>query len=247
MGRFTISTLVYIVAVIVTAALAALMSFLPQGALPVPTDGTIPAPTAAAINAGIVLVLYGGLGWLGLTLWRKLGYPDVWDSFISRRERFINPAVAGLWLGLLFIVADNVFARFHSYGPLPHPPFPTSLVASFQAGLGEEIIFRLFFIPIVLWFISRIVLKGEQQERVFWIAAIFSAIFFAAGHIPTVMILFDLPFDAIPTAVFIEVFLLNGTLSLVAAFFMKRAGFLAAATVHASADIVWHVIWGLMR
>ena len=61
------------------------------------------------------------------------------------------------------------------------------------------------------------------------------------------MLLLDVPFAAIPTAVFIEIFLLNGLLSMVAAFFLQRAGFLAAATVHASADIVWHVIWGLMR
>jgi len=247
MGRFTISTLIYIGAVILTAALAAAASFLPQGNLPVPAEGAISVTVAAAVNAGVVLVLYGGLGWLGLTRARRLGYPDVWDPLISNRERFVNPAIAGLWLGLLFIVADNMFARSHSLGPLPHPPFPTSLVASFQAGLGEEIIFRLFFIPVVVWFVSRIAMKGRYQEHVFWFAAVFSGIFFAAGHIPSLMLLLDVPFDQIPTAVFIEVFLLNGSLSLVAAFFMKRAGFLAAATVHTSADIVWHVIWGLMR
>ena len=247
MWRFTISTLVYISAVILTAVLAALMAFLPQGELAIPADSQVPAPTAASINAGVVLILYGGLGWFGLTRARRLGYPDVWDPFINNHERFVNPAIVGLWLGLLFIVADNVFARFHSLGGFPHPPFPTSLVASFQAGFGEEMMFRLFFIPVVVWFISRIMLRGEQQNAVFWVAAIFSGIFFAAAHIPTVMLLLDRSFDAIPTAIFAEVFLLNGALSLVAAYFFKRAGFLAAVTVHVSADIVWHVIWGLMR
>ena len=248
MSRFTISTLLFIGSVILTAVLAALMAFLPQGELALPADSQQVSPAAAAaVNASVVLVLYGGLGWFGLTRARQLGYPDVWDPFINNREKFVNPAIGGLWLGLLFIVADNVFSRFHNLGGLPHPPFPTSLVASFQAGFGEEMIFRLFFIPVVVWFISRLVLKGQQQNTVFWVAAVFSGIFFAAGHIPTVMLLLDRSFDAIPGAVLAEVFVLNGVLSLVAAFFFKRAGFLAAVTVHTSADIVWHVIWGLMR
>ena len=247
MGRFTISTLVYIATVVVAAALSALMAFMPQGELAMATESPVSPVTAAAINAGVVLVVYGGFGWLGLVLARRLGYPDVWDAFIATRERFTNPAIAGLWLGLLFIVADNIFGRFHSLGPLPHPPFPTSLVASFQAGAGEEMLFRLFFIPVVVWFVSRVMLNGQQQNAVFWVAAIFSAFFFAAAHIPTVMLLLDRPFDAIPAAILAEIFFINGTISLVAAFFLKRAGFLAAVTVHASADIVWHVIWGLMR
>ena len=43
------------------------------------------------------------------------------------------------------------------------------------------------------------------------------------------------------------IFLLNGTLSLVAAYFFRRSGYLAAATVHTAADFVWHVLWGLLR
>ena len=39
----------------------------------------------------------------------------------------------------------------------------------------------------------------------------------------------------------------NQTLSLVAAYFLRRSGYLAAVTVHTSADTVWHVIWGLLR
>jgi len=51
----------------------------------------------------------------------------------------------------------------------------------------------------------------------------------------------------IPPTMMAEIFLLNGVLSLVAAYFLRRSGYLAAATVHTSADLVWHVIWGLLR
>jgi hypothetical protein len=248
MSRFTRSTQIYFAAVIATAILTGVASLLPQGTPDVSEQATMSAAVIALANGGIVLLVYGGLGWLGLTLWRRLGYPDVWDPMVSTRERLVPPALAGLWIGLAFIVADNIFSRYHGLGPLPHPPFPTSLVVSFQAGLGEEMIFRLFFIPVLVWFISHVALKGKQQNTVFWVAAIFSGMFFAAGHIPTVMILLGTSsFSSIPTAMLVEIFLLNGTLSLIAAFFFKRSGYLAAVTVHTTTDLVWHVIWGLMR
>lgn len=109
-------------------------------------------------------------------------------------------------------------------------------------------VFRLFFIPFLVWLISRVVLKGAQEHLTFWNAAIFSAVFFAAGHIPSVMYLLDVTtLSAIPPAMMAEIFVLNGLLSLVAAYFLRKSGYLAAVTVHTSADIVWHVIWGLLR
>jgi len=42
----------------------------------------------ALVNAGIMLILYGSLGFLGLRLSQKLGFPDLWDSRVSNKERF---------------------------------------------------------------------------------------------------------------------------------------------------------------
>jgi len=248
MKKPTPSTIVFLALVVLNAALAAVATFLPQGIDIAVPEATMSLPLMALINGAIVLVVYGVLGLLGLRLTRKLGYPDLLDTRVNNRWRFLNPCMAGLWLGLLFIVADNLFARTHQYGALPHPPFPLSLIASFNAGIGEEMVFRLFFIPFLVWLISRVVLKGAQENLVFWNAAIFSAVFFAAGHIPSVMILLETSMPAdIPPTMMAEIFLLNGVLSLVAAYFLRRGGYLAAATVHTSADLVWHVIWGLLR
>jgi len=248
MHRMTLSTRLYITLVVVAAGLAALMTYLPFGNMGLPPQDSVPLSMLAAVNGAMVLVLYGGLGYVGLRLSRRLGYPDVWDETVTVRDRVLDPAIAGLWIGLIFIVIDNAMARLHHLGPLPHPPFPTSLVASFQAGIGEELLFRLFFVPFLVWLISHVALKGQRENLVFWIAAVFSGIFFAAGHIPSVMLLLGLDsFDAIPTAVMVEIFVLNGTLSMVAAYAMRKGGFLAAVTVHTTTDLVWHVIWGLMR
>ena len=248
MKRFSPSTAVFVALVFINAILAGVATFMPQGLPQALPDGELDLLPIALLNAGAVLLIYGGIGYAGLRLTRKLGYPDLLDARVSTRQRFVPPTIVGLWLGLLFIVADNIFGRFHQYGPLPHPPFPTSIVASITAGIGEEMIFRLFFIPFLVWLISRVVLKGAQEQVVYWNAAIFSAIFFAAGHLPSIMFLLGTTsLSEIPAAMMTEIFLLNGTLSLVAAYFLRRSGYLAAATVHTSANIVWHVIWGLLR
>jgi membrane protease YdiL (CAAX protease family) len=244
----TRSTRLFFALVLVVAALAAANTFLPQGYPSGLPEIIVPLWQIALVSAGSILIFHGGLGYLGLRLTRKLGFPDLLDARVTTRQRFVIPGFVGLWLGLILIVADNIFARFHSYGPLPHPPFPTSIVASLSAGIGEEIIFRLFFIPAIVWFISRVVLKGAQESAVYVVATFFSASFFAAGHIPSVMILLGADsFEAIPMALLSEIFMLNGALSFVAAYFLRTSGYLAAATVHTSADFVWHVLWGLLR
>ena len=248
MRKLSPSTAVFIGLAVLNAILAAAATFMPQGTAVVMPEGETDLLPIALLNGAMVLVLYGGLGYVGLRLTRTLGYPDLLDTRVTTRQRFVNPCIAGLWLGLLFIIADNIFSRFHQYGPLPHPPFPTSIVASLSAGIGEEMVFRLFFIPLLVWLVSRVVLKGAQERVTFWNAAIFSAVFFAAGHIPAVMYLLDVgTLSELPAAMMAEIFLLNGILSLVAAYFLRRSGYLAAVTVHTSADIVWHVIWGLLR
>jgi hypothetical protein len=246
--QLSASTKVFLGLVLLNAVLAAATSFLPMGIADSGEPSAISPTLAAVINASVVLFIYGGLGYAGLRLTRKLGYPDLLDAQVTTRQRFITPTIAGLWIGLFFIVGDNIFSRFHSLEPLPHPPFPTSLLASLSAGIGEEMVFRLFFIPLLVWLVSRLALKGRQENAVFWTASIFSGMFFAAGHIPSVMLLLGTASLAdIPTALMVEIFVLNGTLSLVAAHFLRKNGYLAAVTVHTSADIVWHVIWGLLR
>ncbi len=244
-----LSNRLYLALIVLLAGLAAANLFLPQGDfVSTAPMQELPAakPVMALAVAGIILVFYGGLGWLGLLLARKLGFPDLWEPGISNRQRFLFPALAGAAIGLFFILADTLFSRFGSWGPLPHPPFPTSLVASATAGIGEEILFRLFFISFWVWLISAVLLKGRWQTPIFWFVAVWAALAFAAGHLPALMFLLGLQqITAIPRLLLGEILLLNGLVSLLAAFYFRKYGFLAAVGLHFWTDIVWHVIWGL--
>ena len=250
MKKLSPSIKIYIGLIIALAILAAINVFLPQGSfLPILPEQELPAskPVLALANVGIMLVVYGGFGFLGLKLSQKLGFADLWDSKISNRQRFLIPALIGVGIGIFLFLADAIFSQFHTLGALPHPPFPTSLVASAIAGIGEELIFRLFFISFWVWLISYVILKKRWQNQIFWIVAIFSALAFALGHIPSLMILFDLKaVNEIPLAVMTEIILLNGVVSLFAAYYFRKFGFLAPVGIHFWTDVVWHVIWGVV-
>ena len=247
MKKVSLSLKIYIGLIVTLAILAAINIFLPQGAFL--STQTLPAskPVLALANAAIMLILYGGLGFLGLKLSSKLGFTDIWDLKVSNKQRFLIPALVGGGIGIFFILADLIFSKFHTLGSIPHPPFPTSFVTSATAGIGEEVIFRLFFISFWVWFVSYIILKKRWQNQIFWIVTLFSALAFALGHFPSVMILFGFnTIQEIPFVLISEIILLNGVISFFAAYYFREYGFLAAVGIHFWTDIIWHVIWGMI-
>ncbi len=244
--RLSASTGTYIVLIIVLAALGATNTFLPQGSLLPGQPLPVSKPLMALITAAMMLVVYGGLGFIGLRLSQKFSFPALWDPTVSNRQRFLIPAYVGLGTGIFFILADLFLQRLHTFGSLPHPPFPTSIVTSAVAGIGEEIIFRLFFIPFGTYVISTLILKGKWQGKVFWGVSIFSALVFALGHLPSVMFAFRIEsVNQVPAALIGEIILLNGIVSLLASYYFRKYGFLAAVGIHFWTNIVWHVLWGL--
>jgi hypothetical protein len=250
MPRISRSTRIYIALIVALAVLAGLSIFLPQGQLPSTLpEQELPAskPIIALVTAGIMLVIYGGLGYLGLRLAQTVGFADLWDPAVTNRQRFIVPALAGLGMGIFFIGVDLIVRRLLPLDVLSHPPFPMSLIASATAGIGEETIFRLFFVSFWMWLIGFVILRGRGQRVVFWGVSVLSALAFAFGHIPSVMFILGVEtIQAIPWILLVEIVLLNSALSLFAADYLRRYGFLAAVGIHFWTDIVWHVIWGLI-
>ena len=107
--------------------------------------------------------------------------------------------------------------------------------------------FRLFFISFWTWLVSRIILRGRWQAHVYWVVSVFSAIAFGMAHLPSLMFLQGwTSMTQVPPVLLTEIMLLNGVLSLIAAYCFKKFGFLAPVGIHLWADVVWHVIWGLL-
>jgi membrane protease YdiL (CAAX protease family) len=243
----TQSLKLFIALVIFLAALNALLVFMPMGAMVPAQQVPVSKPIIALVSVFSVLVIYGGLGFVGFILTRYLGIPDIIDPQVSHKQRLFYPAIAGVAVGVVLIVGDILFAPYNLIGNLIHPPFPTSLVASISAGIGEEMIFRLFLITFWTWLISSVILKKKFRTGTYWIMSVIAALLFGFGHFPLLMNLYGFPtLDTIPLILQAEILLLNGIVAIVAAYYYKKAGFLAAVSVHMWTDIVWHVLFGLL-
>lgn len=247
MTEISKSTKIYWVLVITLAFFTGISIFyLPSQLMPA-EEMPAPTPVIALANVAIVLFVYGGLGYVGLRLSRVIGFADIWDENVSNRQRFLIPSVVGGLIGLFFVVTDLVVSQTYTVDALVHPEFPMSIVASITAAIGEEIIFRLFFIPFWLWLISWVLLKQRYFDQIFWILAVLSALLFSLGHIPSAIALLGLgSASQIPPVILAEILLLNSVLSLPAAYYMRQYGFLAAVGIHFWTDVVWHVLYGLV-
>jgi hypothetical protein len=246
----TKSTQTFFLLVAIYTLIAGVSVFLPQDSSGLTVSSSeLPAsvPVIVLVSVLAALVIYGGLGYLGLVLSRKLELPEMCDAAISNRQRFLIPALVGFGIAVVIIIGDQAFAPINGIGHFPHPPFPTSIAASIAAGIGEEIVFRLFFTSFWTWLVSCIILRGRWQTQVYWIVSILAAVAFGMGHLPSIMFLYGwTTMSQVPPMLLAEMILLNGILSLFAAHYFKKYGFLAPVGIHFWADIFWHAIWGLV-
>ena len=226
----------------------ALNFFLPQGEVATLLSASqTPKWQMALSGAGMTVVIYGLLGFLGLILWRNLGFPDIWAENVTNRQRFLIPALVGGVLGLVVIVGDLIFSPIQRYRAFHASAFPHFVGRHVAAAIGEEMIFRLFFISFWTWLVGKVILRGRGLDVVYWVAATFSALIFAASHLPSLMIILGVnDLTQLSPILLLEIFLLNGVMSIFAAYYFRKYGFLAPVGIHFWADIVWHVLWGLV-
>ena len=72
-----------------------------------------------------------------------------------------------------------------------------------------------------------------------------SALLFAVAHLPSVMAALGIEaVSEVPPVPLGEVIVLNGAVSLLAAYGLRHYGLLAAVGVHFWTDVVWRVVWG---
>jgi hypothetical protein len=249
MNHIKTSNKIFLCLIIIYAITAFLGVFLPMGTFgPTAADYAnfpVTKPILALITAVGVFVVYGLLGFIGFKLSRKLGFPEIWDPKINNKQRFIIPAIVGIFGGIYIIIVDFVFNNYNGIGHIPHPAFPASLNASLAAGIGEEIIFRLFFTFFWTWLISYVIFRKRWLNQIYWIISVIAAFAFAVSHFPAIMFLMGLKSMAdIPIMMQLELILLNGVISIFAAYYYKKYGLLAAIGIHFWADVVWHVIFG---
>lgn len=234
----------YFVLIILLAVFALISVYFPQGEQIPMEDLEINQSFLALVNFGIMLLIYGPLGYIGLKLSDKMDL--TYNEPSNYRLWLKKTTVIGMLLGVSFIILDLIFASIHGLGTLPQPPFFTAIIASVTAAIGEEVIFRLFFITFWYWVIGYKLFRSKYNNYVYWTISGLSAIAFTVSHMPSIMYLYGFEsVSSIPVPLIVELFIMNGSLSLFAAYYYRRYGIFAAMNVHFVLDIVWHVLWGL--
>jgi len=197
-------------------------------------------------NAGIVIVIYGLVGWAGVWFAQKLGLPGIYSEDGNWNRWFFTPLFLGLACGVIFIVGDIFFASINNFGRMIHPTFPSSIFASISAGVGEEMMFRGFVFGLWGLILNWLFKRFNGRTVALWTANIIAALAFGAGHLGTIFLLTGASSLAEMDPVLLaEVFILNGILGLVAGWRYMKDGLVAAAGVHFWNDVVFHIIWGL--
>jgi hypothetical protein len=248
--RLSLSTKIYLGIVLfllvyaVIASLRAHLQSLSSAGLPFAFDSLLAADfwQPLALTLGNTAIT-AGLGYAGLFLSSRIGFAAMWDESVTNRERFLRPALVGVGIGAFLCIFDLIAGRFVAFDRLYTSQFPYSILFSLNDGFTYELIYRLFFITFVIWLMSQITLRNQSSNRSFWIAASISAIIYVSTSVFPVTSVYEIAGRELPGVYVLEIVLFSGLVSILAAYYLRRAGFLAAAGVHIWANMVWLVIW----
>jgi len=226
-----------------------LMDDLPGGGELPQTLASLPKWLLGLANAGIVVVLYGLLGVAGVWFAAKLSLPGIYREGAGWRNWAVLPMATGVALGVVLIVGDSLFAlSSKDWAGFPHPKFPLSIIASATAGIGEELLFRLFVMGLWAFLLDLALRRWKARRFALWTANVMAALAFGAGHLPVTMMAVGVSTPAdLPSIVIAEVFVLSSVVGIVAGERYMRDGLVAAVGVHFWADVVWHILWPAVR
>jgi membrane protease YdiL (CAAX protease family) len=212
-----------------------------------------PAPLAIVLGSelGVNWLVYIALAAIGLWLatLTGLGAPllDNWTRGLSvaGRLRAMLPAPigVGILVGVLGIViplaAQSLLAPAAQNSPAPNPPAWQGLLASFSAGVTEEVLLRLFVMTLLAWLGGLLSRRpnGQPTMAVIWVANVLAALLFGAAHLPAQAAI--TPLTPMVVAAVIGLNALGGVFF---GWMYASRGLESAMISHASADIVVHVL-----
>jgi hypothetical protein len=210
------------------------------------------------VEGSLNALVDGGVAAIGLFLAARIGlglpFVEGWVKKEPTRSRFRRVLIVSVLVGVvtsLVILGLDIFA----FGPplaaelrrlgivLPatiSPPAWQGLLASFSAGVNEEVTFRLFGVTLLAWIGSLVSRDNEGRPRpaVLWIAIVVIAVAFGLAHLPATAAV-GLPLDVL---VVTRAVVLNGIGGIAFGWLYWRRGLESAMVGHFSADIILHVL-----
>ena len=202
------------------------------------------SPAQAAVFAWPAIALFTVLGAMGVYFADRTGFPPAWGTANENAKRIWLPSVLGVALGLIAIVTEKltrwteiVAAKMNL--PSIHIAWPASLLIYPGGAIIVEVVYRIFLVPVLLWLVSGVILRGKQREQVFWVLAVITALLEPVSQ--DLHAVLAGPSRETFAVVFVEDFVLN----ILQAWLFRRLGFLSAILMRVLFYLLWHVLWGL--
>lgn len=189
-----------------------------------------------------ILFTTGGLA----AIWcmHRTGFPAAWDARIPASRRLLIPALLGIFLGFLAVAIETVTGATEvlesELGEDFTVAFPGSLLAYSAGAIVWEMVFLLLPVPLLLWLVSNVGLKGRGQARTFWVLAVLSSLLEPALQGG----LLSESDGALGPGVFVVYVAHAFAFNLAAAAGFRRYGLLAAVLVRLSYYLIWHIGYG---
>ena len=228
MKCLSMSTKIYVGLIAALVVIRVVLSFFPMDYI---------VSSQAAMSTWQALIIVAVLGFVGLRLSRRTGFPEIFDAAVSNRQRFLTPVLLGLASGILLLLLDLIQPIEES-----HVPFPVSVAFYAYGGIVSEILLRLFLIPLFLWLISFVLLRNRWQEQVFWGIAIVLSLLEPLGQIGAALQIGTLG-ETVGLTIVLSFAVAYGV-NLLSAYIFRISGFLAPLIMRLSLYAVWHVIFG---
>ena len=251
---FNVKVLLFLVVLLIPATYAIL-----------PYTLTLSSASLDLIGLPLLLILqlvnvaiYAVLAAIGLFLAVRIGlglpFVEGWVKKEPIWNKFPKVIIFAVFIGVLFgavvilldyfVFGPPLQAQLESFGiTIPEsvrPPAWQGALASFSAGITEEVIFRLFGVTLLAFLGSLLFRDSEGRPKiaVLWIANILIAVGFGLAHLPATAMI-GLPLTEL---VITRAIVLNGIGGLAFGWLYWTRGLESAMIAHFSADIVLHVI-----
>ncbi len=180
------------------------------------------------------------LGALGSWLWGRAGLAAPPIGWAAWRRALLRDVGIGAALGLVAVLLDysfefsRLFAAKLGVASI-HVAFPHSVLGYTAGAVVVESLYRLIPIPVALWVISRILIRGRGVAPTFWIVAMLTSFI---EPLSQAGLLRDQPLAFAVTGTFILGF------NLFQAWSLRVHGVAAPLVVRIAFYMVWHVALG---
>jgi hypothetical protein len=181
-----------------------------------------------------------GLGLVGVWLAHRSGFPAAWGSGASARRRLLVPSAAGLALGAWYVAYDLVTGASAALNAAhgmsqQYTDLPSMFLIFTAAAVFVEPIYRLLLIPLPLWLVSTVLLRGRWQEPLFWAFAVTASLFEPLDQARAV--------TGLAPALWWAQVAQGFGVNLAQAYFFRREGFVASIALRLAFYLVWHVAY----